>query len=430
MFSKNRLNYLKFLSVWVFALLMVPGAIWAQGDSTKTGGDEGSALGDAKAGETLFNNNCQQCHSPTAEKIVGPGLKGILERQTIDWLIPWVKNSQKVIASGDAYAVKIWNEYDKAQMQSFPNLSDVQIKNIFAYIQGYKGPDGGPKNGEVQVSNNNGNNAGSSNYFNLVLGVLVFVLILIIAVLFLIISVLRRYLTQQEGDGKLDDDDKAILYEKFNVGKVLRHPGFLVPVIAIFLLVMAQAGLDSLLAVGVQQGYAPTQPIPFSHKLHAGQYEIGCEYCHTGVRKGKNAGIPSANICMNCHNAVKQGSPNMQKIYAAIENNKPIEWVRVHNLQDFAYFNHSQHTVVGGIECETCHGQIKDMEVVQQQAPLTMGWCIDCHRKTVVKGAQETADGKARNAYYDKLLEIHKKDSKKPITVENIGGLECGKCHY
>lgn len=425
MFSKNRLNYLKYLSVWVFALLLVPGTIWAQ-DSTKAGGD---ALGDAGAGKTLFNNNCQQCHSPGAEVIVGPGLKGILERRTIEWLIPWVKNSQKVIASGDSYAVALYNKYNKAQMQSFA-LSDTEIKNIFAYVKGYvppvpNGGGGGDGKNNVQVAD-----SGSSNYFNLVLGVLVFVLILIIAVLFLIISVLRRYLTQQEGDGKLDEEDKAILYERFNIGKALRHPGFLVPVIAIFLLVMAQAGLDSLLAVGVQQGYAPTQPIPFSHKLHAGQYEIGCEYCHTGVRKGKNAGIPSANICMNCHNAVKQGSPNMQKIYAAIENNKPIEWVRIHNLQDFAYFNHSQHTVVGGIECETCHGQIKEMEVVQQQAPLTMGWCIDCHRKTVVKGAQEAADGKARNAYYDKLLEIHRKDSKKPITVEDIGGLECGKCHY
>lgn len=423
MFSKIRLNYLKYLSVWAFALLLVPSALWAQ-DSTKTGGG-----GDAAAGKDLFNNNCQQCHSPGADVIVGPGLKGIMDRRSMEWLIPWVKNSAKVIASGDAYAVKLYNKYNKTAMQSF-NLSDDEIKNIFAYVQAYKPPaptGGGNGSSGTQTANAGG---GSSNYFNLVLGVLVFVLILILAVLFLIISVLRRYLNQQENDGKLDDEDKEILHEKFNVGKVLRHPALLGGVAAIFLLVFAQAGLDTLLSVGVQQGYAPTQPIPFSHKLHAGQYEIGCEYCHTGVRKGKNAGIPSANICMNCHNAVKQGSPSMKKIYAAIENNKPIEWVRVHNLQDFAYFNHSQHTVVGGIECETCHGEIKQMEVVQQQSPLTMGWCIDCHRKTVVKGAQDKGDGKAKNAYYDKLLEIHQKDSKKPITVENIGGLECGKCHY
>lgn len=426
MFSKNRLNYLKYLSVWAFALLLVPGAAWAQKtDSTKAAA--GGGLGDAAAGKSLFDNNCQQCHSPGADVVVGPGLKGIMERRTIEWLIPWVKNSQKVIASGDAYAVKIYNQYNKTQMQSF-SLSDDEIKNIFAYVKAYK--EEGPKISKTDPGNPNKGGGSSSNYFNLVLGVLVFVLILILAVLFLIISVLRRYLTQQETAGNLDSEDKEILHEKFNIGKVLRHPALLGTVTAIFLLVLAQAGLDSLLAVGVQQGYAPTQPIPFSHKLHAGQYEIGCEYCHTGVRKGKNAGIPSANICMNCHNAIKQGSPNMQKIYTAIENNKPIEWVRVHNLQDFAYFNHSQHTVVGGIECETCHGEIKEMEVIQQQSPLTMGWCIDCHRKTVVKGAQDKGDGKAKNAYYDKLLEIHQKDNKKPITVEDIGGLECGKCHY
>ncbi|WP_299458909.1 c-type cytochrome [uncultured Microscilla sp.] len=423
MFSKNRLNYLKYLSVWAFALLLIPGALWAQ-DSTKTGGG-----GDVAAGKTLFDNNCQQCHSPGADVIVGPGLKGIMDRRSMEWLIPWVKNSAKVIASGDPYAVKLYNKYNKTAMQSF-SLSDEEIKNIFAYVQAYKpGPTGGSEQVDPKGQTAN-TGSGQSNYFNLVLGVLVFVLILILAVLFLIISVLRRYLNQQENEGKLDEEDKEILHEKFNIGKVLRHPALLGGVAAIFLLVFAQAGLDTLLSVGVQQGYAPTQPIPFSHKLHAGQYEIGCEYCHTGVRKGKNAGIPSANICMNCHNAVKQGSPSMQKIYAAIENNKPIEWVRVHNLQDFAYFNHSQHTVVGGIECETCHGEIKEMEVVQQQSPLTMGWCIDCHRKTVVQGAQDKGDGKAKNAYYDKLLEIHQKDSKKPITVENIGGLECGKCHY
>ncbi|EAY29036.1 cytochrome c3 family protein [Microscilla marina] len=422
MFSKNRLNYLKYLSVWAFALLLIPGALWAQ-DSTKTGGG-----GDVEAGKTLFDNNCQQCHSPGADVIVGPGLKGIMDRRSMEWLIPWVKNSAKVIASGDPYAVKLYNKYNKTAMQSF-NLSDEEIKNIFAYVQAYK--PGGNKDEQTTPGQTTANaGGGQSNYFNLVLGVLVFVLILILAVLFLIISVLRRYLNQQENEGKLDEEDKEILHEKFNIGKVLRHPALLGGVAAIFLLVFAQAGLDTLLSVGVQQGYAPTQPIPFSHKLHAGQYEIGCEYCHTGVRKGKNAGIPSANICMNCHNAVKQGSPSMQKIYAAIENNKPIEWVRVHNLQDFAYFNHSQHTVVGGIECETCHGEIKEMEVVQQQSPLTMGWCIDCHRKTVVEGAKDKGDGKAKNAYYDRLLEIHQKDSKKPITVENIGGLECGKCHY
>jgi hypothetical protein len=138
------------------------------------------------------------------------------------------------------------------------------------------------------------------------------------------------------------------------------------------------------------------------------------------VYKGKSASIPSANICMNCHNAIQTSSPQIQKIYTAIEKDTPIEWVRVHNLPDFAYFNHSQHTNVGGVECQTCHGQIQTMEVVQQVSPLTMGWCIDCHRETTVN-----TEG---NDYYDKLLALH--NSKEPLKVGNIGGLECSKCHY
>ena len=125
---------------------------------------------------------------------------------------------------------------------------------------------------------------------------------------------------------------------------------------------------------------------------------------------------------MNCHNAIKQGSPEIQKIYRAIEKDEPIQWVRVHNLPDFAYFNHSQHTNVAGLDCANCHGEVAQMEVIQQRSSLTMGWCIDCHRKTDVN-----SEG---NAYYDKLLEVHKKNHKEPLKVKDIGGLECSKCHY
>jgi hypothetical protein len=174
--------------------------------------------------------------------------------------------------------------------------------------------------------------------------------------------------------------------------------------------------------IGVHQGYAPKQPIAFSHKLHAGEMKINCAYCHTGVYKGKQSGIPSANICMNCHNAIKRESPEIQKIYSAIENNKPIEWVRVHNLPDLAYFNHAQHTNVGGLDCKNCHGEIATMEVVQQRSSLTMGWCIDCHRKSEVNGKD--------NGYYTKLMEAHSLVSKGAMKVQDNGGLECAKCHY
>jgi len=203
----------------------------------------------------------------------------------------------------------------------------------------------------------------------------------------------------------------------------MQSPGF------IFLVVFLVAGIsfktiiDGLFSIGVQQGYQPKQPIAFSHKVHAGQYEIECKYCHTGAMKGRSANIPSPNICMNCHTQIRKGTitgeTEIAKIVAAYENNTPIEWVRIHNLPDLAYFNHAQHVNVGGIECQTCHGPIQEMDVVKQYSLLTMGWCIDCHRKTDVntKG----------NAYYDNLLELH--DSK-AMKVEDIGGLECAKCHY
>jgi hypothetical protein len=232
-------------------------------------------------------------------------------------------------------------------------------------------------------------------------------------------ATLTKYLKQSKG---LSTEDLDVLEPEWTIGDVLRSRAFITIVGFLFLGLVTKAGLEGLISVGVQQGYAPTQPIPFSHKLHAGQYEIACQYCHTGVEKGKSANIPSANICMNCHNAIKTTGPWMQKIYDHVLNDEPIQWVRVHNLPDLAYFNHAQHVKVAGLACENCHGDIKEMEVVQQASLLTMGWCIDCHRKTDVnhKG----------NAYYDKLVKLHAKDSKKPMKVEDIGGLECSKCHY
>lgn len=191
--------------------------------------------------------------------------------------------------------------------------------------------------------------------------------------------------------------------------------------------------------VGVQQGYSPTQPINFPHTTHAGEYQIDCQYCHYGVEKGKQAVVPSVNICMNCHVHVTASekyngnvSPEIQKIYTAIDYNyetgeygdnpQPVKWVRIHNLPDLAYFNHSQHVVAGKQECQTCHGEIQEMEKVAQYATLQMGWCIDCHRNTNL-----SIDN---NAYYADLVEKIKSEGKDHITVAQNGGLECAKCHY
>ena len=127
------------------------------------------------------------------------------------------------------------------------------------------------------------------------------------------------------------------------------------------------------------QGYAPEQPIPFSHRLMAGNDRIPCLYCHTGADKSRHAGIPPMNVCMNCHQVVKADSPYIQKLKQLYNEKKTIEWVRVHELPDFVYFSHKRH-VLKGVSCETCHGDVARMDRVEQVAPLTMGWCLDCHR--------------------------------------------------
>jgi mono/diheme cytochrome c family protein len=377
-----------------------------------------------KAGETLFNANCKACHA-VKRKLVGPALAGVQDRApSIDWIIDFVHNSSAVISSGDEYAVKLYNEYNKTQMTAFTSLKDEDILNILAYVKSEAekvdvAPTPGPGPGQQAAAQDTGL---SSTYLNIILIGLVIILLLLLIILGLIVSALKRFLDQKE----LSEEDREVVHSPISIGSITRSSGFIFIVVFLVTALGFKAVINSLFSVGVQQGYAPKQPIAFSHKIHAGQYEIDCNYCHVGAMKGKSATIPSVNICMNCHNQIKQGTltgdGEIAKIVAAYENNRPIEWVRIHNLPDLAYFNHSQHANVAGLECQTCHGPIETMDVVRQHSLLTMGWCIDCHRKTDVNTRG--------NAYYDKLVEIHKQSSKEPMKVEDIGGLECSKCHY
>ncbi len=411
-----------FIAIVVALLLSVPNLVFAQ-DSTAAAGAAPAGGGDAAKGEALFKNNCAQCHAVTEERVVGPGLKGVSSRHDFAWLSKWVRNSQAVIASGDPYAVKIYNEYSKAQMTSFPNLSDDDIKGIFAYVD--KAATAAPA-AAAPAAASGASSAGAdgggapSDLFVIVLAALVVVMLLVLGVLLVIVSLLSKAV----GGGESAEAEKGDFMTRLGASlkKIAGDPAIRSATIWIFVLLVLKATVDGAYSVGVQQGYAPKQPISFSHKLHAGEYKIDCNYCHTGVNRGKSAHIPSANICMNCHGVIKKESPEIQKIYTSIENNQPIEWVRVHNLPDLAYFNHAQHVNVGGLECQNCHGEVEKMEVIQQRSSLTMGWCIDCHRKTEVN----TKD----NKYYDKLVQLHASESKEALKVADIGGLECSKCHY
>ncbi|MBD2754689.1 c-type cytochrome [Spirosoma validum] len=386
--------------------------------------------GDVEKGKTLFTNNCAQCHAVTSEKVVGPGLKGIKERAPGgDWLHKWIKNSSALIASGDQYANQVFNANGKVQMSSFPSLSDADIDGILAYIdQAGKPAVTADVAGAADTKNAGGTggsgptSGGPSELFTLVLVALLVVMLLVLGVLLVIVTILSKAVSPVSiGEGtQIPSTFSQRL--KTGLSNTFNNPTLRSIVIWLFLLVAAKETIDGAYGIGIQQGYAPKQPIAYSHKLHAGQYKIDCNYCHTGAQKGKSATIPAANICMNCHGVIKKESPEIQKIYTAIEENRPIEWIRVHNLPDLAYFNHAQHVNVGNVACQTCHGEVEKMEVMEARSSLTMGWCIDCHRRTEVN----TKD----NAYYDKLVALHRKESKEPLKVANIGGLECSKCHY
>lgn len=374
--------------------------------------------GDAAAGETLFKNNCSQCHAATSDVVVGPGLAGVEDRRDFAWLKKWINNPMAVVQSGDKYAVDLYEKYNKTQMTSFPSFGDKEVKDVLAYVKSANAAPAAAATSAATAAPTTEASGGGS-FFNVVLVTLLVIMALVLIALIAVLQLLAKLAGGAEGVESVSLTERLqSIVKDLASNKTVRTA-----IVWAFILLASKATFDGLYGIGVHQGYAPKQPISFSHKLHAGEMQINCSYCHTGVYKGKQAGIPSSSICMNCHNTIKRESPEIQKIYSAIEKDQPVEWVRVHNLPDLAYFNHSQHTNVAGLDCQNCHGEIPKMEVVEQRHTLTMGWCIDCHKKTDVN-----AKG---NAYYDKLLEAHNKANPNgTMKVADNGGLECAKCHY
>jgi cytochrome c2 len=369
-------------------------------------------------GEVIFKSNCAQCHFLDKDK-VGPPLRGAVGRWgSADKMMDFIKHPAAT-ATTNPYAKSLLAKYAPTVMPNHDFLKADELKSLVAYIEKGKDP---VAVGETTKTAEGGQAAPAETSIMLYI-LITIVLILIVIVLILILTVVQKYLKDREAT--LVKEDKELVDQKFSIMAVVKSNIFITIVSLLFIGVAAKSCWVGLMGIGVEQGYAPKQPIPFSHKLHAGKYKIDCNYCHTGVTKGKQANIPSLNICMNCHTQIKTG-PSGDKALADLRDHyarkTPVKWIRVHNLPDLAYFNHSQHVKVGGIECKTCHGDIDSMDVVKQHSNLTMGWCINCHRETAVNGKG--------NAYYDKLIADHNKFSKKDMTVAEIGGLECSKCHY
>jgi mono/diheme cytochrome c family protein len=400
-----------------------------------------SAQDDAavQAGKKLFNANCAACHKLN-KRAVGPALKGVSSKYDKEWLYSWINNSTAMVKSGDAQAVAIYEEYNGSVMTSFPQLSTEDIDNILAYTD-YTPPAtttaataaGAP----VQA-------AGSSVSNNLILIALALVFGILVVMLFLVQRTLLRIATMSGVDIQPEPKPK-----RTPIWVAFVQNQFLVLVsVVLLLLSSAYFVYGFFMQVGVDQGYMPVQPIHYSHKIHAGANQIECKYCHSSARVSKHSGIPSLNVCMNCHRNIAEynGEEDLEngytkdfytkeikKLYAAVgwdEENQaytgetqPVKWVRIHNLPDFVYFNHAQHVEVGEIACQKCHGPVEEMEIMYQYSPLTMGWCINCHRETNVKVES--------NEYYAKIHEaLSKKYGVEKLTVAQMGGLECGKCHY
>jgi mono/diheme cytochrome c family protein len=390
----------------------------------------------AQDGKVLFQTNCASCHQ-VHKKLTGPALAGVEER----WpnkknLYAWIRNSAAFLKTGDAYANNLYNEYNKVAMNQFPGLTDGEIDAMLAYIKSVPAPGTTPAGGGAAVGApaEDGDNT-------LLFGVLTLILAVVALTLLQVNSNLKKMADEKEGF----DPEKPVSFFK-NKSNI----AFLA---IILFLVGGYFTTKGAMNLGRSTNYQPEQPIYYSHKVHAGVNQINCQYCHTGVYQGKQATIPSVNVCMNCHQAINEykgekmytedgkevdGTAEIKKLYkyaGFVEGKpwdaskaKPIEWVRIHNLPDHVYFNHAQHVKAGQVQCQTCHGEIQKMGEVKQFSNLSMGWCVNCHRETKV----QFKDNGFYSIYekYHQDMKSGKMDSTKGVTVEKIGGTECQKCHY
>jgi mono/diheme cytochrome c family protein len=395
-----------------------------------------------KEGRKLFKSLCASCHK-LDRKLVGPALGKVEERRENDWLKAWIKNNAELRASGDRDAIAIFEEYNGSSMNAFPQLSDQQIDDILYYTTVGEIAKK-PALGEVVVGSQVLQKTGPPDW-------LIYFLAAAIVVAFLMIASLLKQVSELKGN-KRPENHSNLKRDLQELWAGIKKNTFLKVLATIFSVLMGIYIVFGLLfTVGVDQGYQPIQPIAFSHKIHSGENKIDCQYCHSSAKHSKHSGIPSVNVCMNCHKAIaevaegteiqwngqtygkKQLDQEIAKVYDAAGwdpeeleytgKEKPVKWIRIHNLPDFVYYNHAQHVTVAGLKCQKCHGPVEEMDEMYQYSPLTMGWCINCHRETNVdlKG----------NEYYAKIHDqLAKKYGVEKVTISQLGGLECGKCHY
>lgn len=399
----------------------------------------------AQEGKQLFQQNCQNCHA-LDKQLTGPALRGFQERGP--WgdrkeLYAWIKNPAAYMQKSQ-YALGLKQQYGSI-MQAFPALSDKEIDAIADYIINAPLPGSSGNNDQSEKGSPTGAGAEDASRNAVIFGVISLIMALIALILMGVNNNLK----------KLSDDKEGILRPEqvpFWRNKIY------IALLALVLFVVGGYFVGKgAIGLGRQQGYQPDQPIYFSHKVHAGINQINCLYCHNSAWESKHAAIPSLNVCMNCHKAIStyeqgpqlvneegkeiNGTWEIEKLYKYANYTPgqqwnpakatPIEWVKVHNLPDHVYFNHAQHVNAGKVSCQTCHGNIQEMDVVEQKAELSMGWCINCHRQSKVNfyNAKDSSGNKFYSIY-ERFHNDIKNGRMDSVTVKDIGGLECQKCHY
>lgn len=419
-----------------------------------------SVSSSAQDGKALFKQNCASCHNPIKNG-TGPALKGVKAKWEAagDNVYDWVKNPQSQIDAGVASAVAI-KDYDPTAMPG-QAVNEGEIDAIFEYVESYEPPKPTTPTAGAEAAGS-GTESNNSWLMWLIIGG-------ILSMLIVALWGVRKqlfYAVREKEDGEEIKEEESVKEEvkgwMWRNLKLVSVLGFILTCTLVYY------GAEELYKVGlIPEGYNPEQPIAFSHKIHAGDNEIDCQYCHNAASKSKTAGIPTVNVCMNCHKGINEatsgekGTKEIAKIHAAAGydvdkrqytgKTSPIKWVKVHNMPDHVYFNHSQHVAVGKIECENCHGDVKtyttgkvsgtetinnitlpdNRKIIKLSRPLlTMGWCIECHNT-----AEVSTKG---NKYYDDIHERLKSDKELyksvmedgKVKVKELGGWECSKCHY
>ena len=396
----------------------------------------------AQDGKALFTSKCASCHNPLKDG-TGPALGGLEERHK--WadhkeLQKWINNPGGYM-SKDSYTQGLKARFG-SMMTGFPDIALKEVDAIVSYVNGVVANANKPKGtGDTEQTEKS-----SSNQNAIIFGVISLILAIIALILMQVNSNLK----------KMSDDAEGI--QRPEPVPFFKNKIYIAMAALLFFVVGGYFATKG--AIGLQRltNYQPVQPIYYSHKVHAGINQINCLYCHGNAWEGKSATIPAVNVCMNCHKTINtyekgpklydedgqeiNGTAEIGKLYKYAgfdpakandwnaSKGKPIEWVRIHNLPDHVYFNHSQHVKAGNVQCQTCHGNIPEMNEVKQFSELSMGWCINCHRNTKVDFNYDSTKGNKFYSIYEKFHNDIKTGKMDSITVKDIGGLECQKCHY